>query len=208
MATLAAALDAPRKLARQVIDAPARSWFTLVLERFCSRHQGAAMAVVFDLDNTLGDAASSWFAPHVNTTERLRAIAPIPPMLRLLAESQARWPTLVMTARRFRDYPVSAAWLQRHCRVDPLKELVVCRTSADKAPLLARMQRDFPRVVLIDDMSWGHEERHVRVRHDEIAALQAQGIVWFGLPFIASVVEGGDGAMRGALGLLEGDPLR
>ncbi len=173
---------------RGALGLPPQLFFDALLTRFLAgqRLPGDAV-VVFDLDNTLAHTWPSFAQGHAHIWARLASLPPRPEMVELFARVRQRRPWLVLTAREYRTWPTTLAWLRRHTGVRESGRVIMVRSAAEKLPILNRLRLAYGRVLLIDDMSRNHEHGEV-LSYDEVMAQLARiGITHLGVDFIEGV---------------------
>jgi hypothetical protein len=165
----------------------AQAWFVARARRFAKLHANpAATLVVFDLDNTLADTAPSFARRDVSDARRLGELLPKPDMVALLAEVTQRWPVLVASARANRHYPLTLRWLRQHTVVQNAAAVVLVPSPQAKVDCIAAMQPYFGGVLLIDDLSHGHEHGEVKLYDGAMQSLDDLGVSYLSRTFIES----------------------
>jgi hypothetical protein len=155
--------------------------------RLCRLHP-ADVRICWDLDNTLADSGSL-----LRLGKRLQDVAqeaePVPNMLRFLDAITEALPLaehIVLTARLAAMRPDTLAWLRRHA-LQPSHGAVFFVPYAEAKPRVWRQLARGSRLVIVDDLSRGHEGDRSIVDRGLVEAARAMASVYVGLDEITQI---------------------
>lgn len=150
---------------------------------------GFGVRVCWDLDNTLIDTGSL-LRVGVTLEEAVVNASPLPNMLSFHQEVRAAVPAachIFVTARRRSLRAATLRWLERYAVIADGDGVCFLPSPAAKPQVWRRLSRGGP-LVIIDDLSWGHESEVARPYHELVESANAIAAHYVGAPRIAAVV--------------------
>jgi hypothetical protein len=139
---------------------------------------------VVDLDNTLYDTWPSLISrprgffykiSPLHELIRVFRIRAFSKMLCLLRRRLGRNDIVFLSARHNFHYPATVCRLIYELRSTSFK-LILVRNAIDKIPVITEFSESYRKVVVIDDLSYGHESGLVSSYTDVVDCLSALGV--------------------------------
>jgi hypothetical protein len=161
------------------------------------RSRPAEVRICWDLDNTLADSGSL-IRLGKRLQDAVQEAEPVPNMLRFVEAMTAALPEaehIVLTARLGSMRPDTITWLRRHA-VQPSHGAVFFVPYAEAKPRVWRQLARGSRLVIVDDLSRGHEGDRPSVDHDLVEAARATASVYLGLDEITQIAADPKGVER------------
>jgi hypothetical protein len=178
------ALDKPKgfALTRWEIWAAVRQ-----ARRTCRSHP-AEVRICWDLDNTLADSGSL-LRLGKRLQDAVKEAEPVPNMLRFFEAVTTALPRanhIVLTARLGSMRPDTLTWLRRHA-IQPSHGAVFLVPYAEAKPRIWRQLARGTRLVIVDDLSRGHESARPIVDWDLVEVARATAAAYLGLDEITQI---------------------
>lgn len=180
------ALDKPKAFA--VIKW--QTWTAVRQARRICRLHPADVRISWDLDNTLADSGSL-LRLGKRLQDAVQEAEPVPNMLGFVEAMTAALPDaehIVLTARLAAMRPDTLTWLRRHA-VQPSHGAVVFVPYAEAKPRVWRQLARSSRLVIVDDLSRGHEGDRPIVDRRLVEAARATASVYVGLDEITQIAD-------------------
>jgi hypothetical protein len=163
-------------------------WTAVRQARRTCRSHPAEVRICWDLDNTLADSGSL-IRLGKRLQDAVQEAEPVPNMLRFVEATTAALPGaehIVLTARLGSMRPDTLTWLRRHA-VQPSHGAVFFVPYAEAKPRVWRELARGSRLVIVDDLSRGHEGDQPSVDRDLVEVARATASVYLGLDEISQI---------------------
>jgi hypothetical protein len=167
------------------------SWTAVRSARRACRARRGSVRICWDLDNTLVDSGSLLR----QGTELARAVveaAPVPNMFAFFDAMAARFAAadhFVLTARLGAMRSDTLAWLEQHAFPILPQEVLLVPFPEDKVRVWRTLARD-GELVIVDDLSYGHESGTWLARDDLVEIARRTGRAYVGPDEIARIASG------------------
>jgi hypothetical protein len=152
------------------------------------RSRNGVIRICWDLDNTLVDSGSLLRAGK-RLDDAIVEAEPVSNMLNLYEAMHAQLPNaehFILSARMRGMRRDTMAWLSRH-GLSPADAAVCFVPYVQAKPKVWQELARDARLVIVDDLSYNHEEEQVGVHHDLVAVAERLACVYIGLDEIAEI---------------------
>jgi hypothetical protein len=181
----------PRRVTARGIANFARSWpqeraAVRQAQEFC-RRQPAEIRICWDLDNTLVDSGTL-MGQGRRLDQAIVEAYPVANMLGFYEAMRARLPgaeNFILSARAISMRDGTFEWVKRHRLQSAAAVCLVPRVTA-KPRIWRRLAAD-AQLVIVDDLSFNHEQQTVSLYHQLISQAQTIAAVYIGLDEIAGI---------------------
>jgi hypothetical protein len=163
-------------------------WVAIRQARRICRSHPAEVRICWDLDNTLADSGSL-IRLGKRLQDTVQDAEPVPNMLHFVQAMTAALPEadhIVLTARLSSLRPDTLTWLRRHA-VKPSHGAVFFVPYAEAKPRVWRQLARGSRLVIVDDLSRGHEGDRPSVDHDLVEVARTTTSAYLGLDEITQI---------------------